>query len=173
MVRIFSEYGEERFSKRIAKRIVLERKNKKIETTKELSDIILASIPRIKSKIHPATRVFQAIRIEVNDELNNVKNTLNDVITLLSDGAILSVVTFHSLEDRIVKNIFKKYSKEWTDGLIEYGVNPPIIELINKKPLLPSDEEVKFNPPSRSAKLRAVRRINKKIKGAINWEKVL
>ena len=165
LVRIFSEYGEERFSKRIAKKIIETRRIKKIETTKELVDIILEATPRIKSRIHPATRVFQAIRIEVNNELNNVQNTLNEVLTLLSDGAILTVVTFHSLEDRIVKNIFKKYSREWIeDEEHKYGykVNQPILELINKKPIIASEQEVRENPASRSAKLRSVRRINKK-----------
>ncbi len=163
LVRIFSEYGEERFSKRIAKKIVETRKINKIETTQELVNIVLEAAPRIKSKIHPATRIFQAVRIEVNNELNNIKNTLNEVLTLLSDGAILSVVTFHSLEDRIVKNIFREYSKEWGDELGGNGrrANQPILEVINKKPLTASEEEVRINPPSRSAKLRSVRRINK------------
>ena len=182
LVQIFSEYGEERFSKRIAKKIVETRRVKKIETTQELVNIIFEATPRIKSKIHPATRVFQAIRIEVNHELDNIKNTLNEVLTLLSNNAILSVVTFHSLEDRIVKQIFKHYSKEWTDEQgwpdtigkpIEYGqritqgkqgiidYNAPILELINKKPYMPSEEEIKINPPSRSAKLRVAKRINK------------
>lgn len=182
LVRIFGEYGEERFSKRIAKKIVEIRKINRIETTKELSDIILEAVPKIKSKIHPATRVFQAIRIEVNHELDNIKNTLNEVLTLLSNNAILSVVTFHSLEDRIVKQIFKHYSKEWTEeqgwletvgiptsygrynaqgtqSLIDY--KPPLLELLNKKPYTPSEEEIKINPPSRSAKLRTAKRINK------------
>ncbi len=170
LVRIFSEYGEERFSKRIAKKIVEKRRLKNIETTKDLVDIILEATPRIKSKIHPATRVFQAIRIEVNHELNNLKNTLNEVLTLLSNGAILSVVTFHSLEDRIVKQFFKYYSREWVtpqDGSNEYiyaiqpQYNKPLLELINKKPITASAEEIRNNPPSRSAKLRAARRINK------------
>lgn len=182
LVQIFSEYGEERFSKRIAKKIVETRKLKKIETTQELVNIILEATPRIKSKIHPATRVFQAIRIEVNHELDNIKNTLNEVLTLLSNNAILSVVTFHSLEDRIVKQIFKHYSKEWIDeqgwletvgSPIEYGqritqgkqgiidYNAPLLELVNKKPYTPSEEEIKINPPSRSAKLRIAKRINK------------
>ena len=162
LVRIFSEYGEERFSKRIAKKIVEIRRKRKIETTKELVDIVFEATPRIKSKIHPATRIFQAIRIEVNHELDNIKNTLNDVLTLLGNNAILSVVTFHSLEDRIVKNIFKYYSREWmeTDGMFDY--NPPLLEQINKKPITASEDEIKINPPSRSAKLRIARRINKK-----------
>ncbi len=162
LVRIFSEYGEERFSKRIAKKIVEVRKKQKIETTKDLVDIIFEATPRIKSKIHPATRVFQAVRIEVNHELDNIKNTLNEVLTLLSNNAIISVVTFHSLEDRIVKNIFRDYSrgKVGLDGVSDY--QEPILELVNKKPLTASDEEIKLNPPSRSAKLRVARRINKK-----------
>lgn len=178
LVRIFSEYGEERFSKRIAKKIAEKRKTAKIVTTQELVDIIFEATPRIKSKIHPATRVFQAIRIEVNHELDNIKNTLNDVLTLLSNDAILSIVTFHSLEDRIVKNFFRHYSKEWIGEFGQEGksvnnyrymgmptagdYNPPMLELVNKKPITASEEEVKVNPPSRSAKLRIARRINKK-----------
>lgn len=161
LVRIFSEYGEERFSKRIAKKIVETRKIKRIETTKDLVDIIFEATPRIKSKIHPATRVFQAVRIEVNHELDNIKNTLNDVLTLLGNNAILSVVTFHSLEDRIVKQIFKHYSREWTESEGVFDYNPPLLELVNKKPITASEEEIKINPPSRSAKLRVARRINK------------
>lgn len=170
LVRIFSEYGEERFSKRIAKKIVEERKTKTIETTQDLVNIIFEATPRIKSKIHPATRVFQAIRIEVNGELDNIKNTLNDVVTLLADNAILSVVTFHSLEDRIVKNIFKQYSREWNSeqgNLAGYKLNEPILKLVNKKPLTASDEEIRENPASRSAKLRVARRINNRKSGEI------
>ena len=162
LVRIFSEYGEERFSKRIAKKIIEVRKTRKIETTKNLVDIVLEATPRIKSKIHPATRVFQAVRIEVNHELDNIKNTLNDVLTLLANGAILSVVTFHSLEDRIVKQFFKYYSREWIGEQGVFDYNEPLLELVNKKPFVASEEEVKINPPSRSAKLRIAKRINKK-----------
>jgi 16S rRNA (cytosine1402-N4)-methyltransferase len=110
LVKIFSEYGEERFSKRIAKAIVERRRLNPIKTTTELADIIVNSTPKIKSAIHPATRVFQAIRIEVNSELQNVKNTLNDVLELLDFGAIISVISFHSLEDRVVKQVFKYHS---------------------------------------------------------------
>ena len=156
MVRIFSEYGEERFSKRIAKNIVEKRKYKKIETTTELADLIINCTPKIKSSIHPATRVFQAIRIEVNKELTNVKNTLNDVLDLLDFGAIISVISFHSLEDRLVKQIFKYHSQCCHCDKAEMICHcpPPILELVNKKPILASDEEIKVNPPSRSAKLR-------------------
>ena len=164
LVRIFSEYGEERFSKRIAKKIIEVRKIKKIETTKELADIVLEAAPRIKSKIHPATRVFQAVRIEVNNELNNIKNTLKDVIPLLADGAIITVIAFHSLEDRIVKNIFKEYAAP--SGGIESGNSRlPMLKIITKKPLTADEEEIKKNPPSRSAKLRTAVRVNKNMSG--------
>ena len=159
LVRIFSEYGEERFSKRIAKAIVEKRKRKKIETTLELSQLIIDSTPKIKSSVHPATRVFQAIRIEVNHELQNVKNTLNDVLDLLGFGAIISVISFHSLEDRIVKHLFKYHSQRCHCDKNQMICNcpPPILELVNKKPIMASEEEIKENPPSRSAKLRVAR----------------
>lgn len=159
LVRIFSEYGEERFSKRIAKAITETRKNKKIETTLELSDLIIKSTPKIKSAVHPATRVFQAIRIEVNHELQNVKNTLNDVLDLLEFGAIISVISFHSLEDRIVKHLFKYHSQRChcDRNQMICKCPPPVLELVNKKPIMASAEEIKENPPSRSAKLRIAR----------------
>ena len=159
LVRIFSEYGEERFSKRIAKAIVEARKKKKIETTLELSDLIIKSTPKIKSAVHPATRVFQAIRIEVNHELQNVKNTLNDVLDLLEFGAIISVISFHSLEDRIVKHLFKYHSQRChcDKNQMVCKCPPPVLELVNKKPIMASAEEIKENPPSRSAKLRIAR----------------
>ena len=159
LVRIFSEYGEERFSKRIAKAIVERRKRKKIETTLELAQLIIDSTPKIKSSVHPATRVFQAIRIEVNHELQNVKNTLNDVLDLLGFGAIISVISFHSLEDRIVKHLFKYHSQRChcDKNQMICKCPPPILELVNKKPIMASEEEIKENPPSRSAKLRVAR----------------
>lgn len=163
LVKIFSEYGEERFSKRIAKKIVEQRKLKKLETTTELADLIVGCTPKVKSHIHPATRVFQAIRIEVNHELQNVKNTLNDVLDLLDFGAIISVISFHSLEDRLVKQTFKYYSTRCHCERNQMVCNcpPPVIELVNKKPIMASEEEIKENPPSRSAKLRIARCIRK------------
>ena len=163
LVRIFSDYGEEHFSKRIAKKIVLQRNVKKIETTLELADLILSAVPHTNSKVHPATRVFQAIRIEVNHELQNVKNTLNDVLDLLEFGAIISVISFHSLEDRIVKQFFKYYSTRCHCDKTQMICNcpPPVLELINKKPVTASESELKENPPSRSAKLRVARYIKK------------
>lgn len=144
LVRIFSEYGEERFSKRIAKAIVEKRKKAPVRTTFELVNIILEATPRIKSKIHPATRVFQAIRIEVNKELENIKNSLENILPFLEQGAIISTVTFHSAEDRIVKNFFRENSEK-TGGKLK---------ILTKKPICATEEEIKINPPSRSAKLR-------------------
>lgn len=162
LVQIFSQYGEERFSKRIARAVVSARKISKIRTTKELADLIINSTPRIKSSIHPATRVFQAVRIEVNQELKNVKNTLTDVLDLLSVGAIISVLSFHSLEDRIVKQTFKYYSQRChcQKNQLICTCPPPKLELVNKKPLTASAKELDENPPSRSAKLRVARCIN-------------
>ena len=159
LVRIFSEYGEERFSKRIAKKIIDSRRVKKIETTSELANLIVNCTPHIKSSIHPATRVFQAIRIEVNQELTNVKNTLNDVLDLLDIGAIISVISFHSLEDRLVKQMFKYHSQKCHCDKTQMicHCEPPILELVNKKPIIASDKEISDNPPSRSAKLRIAR----------------
>lgn len=159
LVKIFSEYGEERFSKRIAKAIVTKRKQNPIKTTTELSQIITGSVPKVKSSIHPATRVFQAIRIEVNQELQNVKSTLNNVLDILDIGAIISVISFHSLEDRIVKQFMKYHSTKChcskTDMICHCP--PPKLELINKKPITASEKELEENPPSRSAKLRVAR----------------
>ena len=159
LVRIFSEYGEERFSKRIAKKIVETRRAEPIRTTKELADIIIKAAPHIKSNIHPATRVFQAIRIEVNNELKNVNIVLNDILDLLDVGGIISVISFHSLEDRIVKQIFKYESAKCRCNDMICKCPPPRIELVNKKPIMASDEEIKENPSSRSAKLRVARKI--------------
>ena len=160
LVRIFSEYGEERFSKRIAKKIVETRAKKKIETTKELADLIINATPKIKSAIHPATRVFQAIRIEVNNELKNVNFVLHDILDLLDVGAIISVISFHSLEDRIVKKILKFESQKCRCNEMICKCPPPKIELVNRKPIIASDEEIRENPPSRSAKLRVARCIS-------------
>lgn len=161
LVQIFSEYGEERFSKRIAKAIVTNRKNTPIKTTLELANLIVEATPKIKSAIHPATRVFQAIRIEVNNELKNVNKILTDVLDLLDYGAIISVISFHSLEDRIVKRLFKYEAQKCRCNNLICTCEPPRIELVNRKPIMASIEEVKENPPSRSAKLRVVKCIKK------------
>ena len=157
LVKIFSEYGEERFSKRIAKKIVEIRSSKKIETTVELAELIIDATPRIKSSVHPATRVFQAIRIEVNNELKNVKIVLGDILDLLEIGGIISVLSFHSLEDRIVKQFFKHESQKCRCNEMICKCLPPRLELVNKKPILATEKEIRENPPSRSAKLRVAR----------------
>ena len=158
LVEIFSTYGEERFSKRIAKAIV---NNRPINTTLELAKLIKDSTPNIKSKIHPATRVFQALRIEVNQELLNFENTLMKVIKLCDVGAIISLLSFHSLEDRLAKRFLKHYSSscrcEKNQMICNCGGQ--ILELVNKKPIVASDNELSINPPSRSAKLRIARKI--------------
>lgn len=161
LVKIFSEYGEEHFSKRIARTIVEQRKVKKLETTTELANLIVNCTPRVKSNIHPATRVFQAIRIEVNQELKNVKNTLEDILDLLEIGAIISVISFHSLEDRVVKQFFKYHSQRCHCDKTQMICHcpPPKLELVNKKPIIASEGELEENPPSRSAKLRIAKRI--------------
>lgn len=159
--RVISEYGEERFTGRIVNAIVNYRQNKNIETTLELAGIIKSAVPKTGEKIHPATRTFQAIRIEVNNELQNIKNTLNDVLTLLSVNAIISIISFHSLEDRLVKQCFKYYSAKCrckpNDPVCH--CKPPMIELVNKKPITASQQELRENPPSRSAKLRIAKKI--------------
>ena len=161
LIRVISEYGEERFTKRIVKNILKYRQNKNIETTCELANIIKSAVPKTKEKIHPATRTFQAIRIEVNHELQNIKNTLNEVLTLLSVDAIISVISFHSLEDRLVKQCFKYYASKCRCKPNEpiCHCKPPMLELINRKPILATELEIKENPPSRSAKLRVAKKI--------------
>ncbi len=157
LVRIFSEYGEERFSKRIAKKIVEVRKKAPIKTTTELANLIINATPKVKTHLHPATRVFQAIRIEVNQELKNVETILNETLDLLDVNAIISVISFHSLEDRLVKNILKREAQKCRCNNMICTCKPPRIELLTRKPILPTDEEIKENPPSRSAKLRAAK----------------
>jgi len=137
-------YGHERYSRRIAKAIVLAREEKPIETTLELVDIIKGSVPGIyrKGKIHPATRSFQALRIAVNDELGSLRQGLKTGFATLAPGGRMAVISFHSLEDRIVKNFMRDAEKE---GL---GVS------LTKKPMVPGEEETRRNPRSRSSKLR-------------------
>ncbi len=162
LAEIFEKYGEERFSRRIARLIVTERKKKAITTTKQLSDLVIRSLPRTKKRhtwrIHPATRIFQAIRIEVNQELKALETGLNQAIRILEDKGRICVISYHSLEDRIVKHLFKEAEKE---GKVQknYG-----LKIITKKPIRPSLEEVRDNPKARSAKLRVAEKIIK-VKG--------
>jgi len=163
LINIFFSYGEERYSKSIAKNIVKERQSKEITRTTELVDIIKYSVPlKYFIKNHPERQIFQAIRIEVNNELNILKNTLKDAIDILNPQGRICIITFHSLEDRIVKHIFKKESdiNSLVKGLpIIPKEYQPLIKLINKKPILPSEEELKANSRSKSAKLRIVERL--------------
>ena len=160
---IFFKYGEEKFSSVIAKNIVKYRENKKIETTLELAEIISNSYPmKAKREHHPARKVFQAIRIEVNHELDILEDALKDALSMLNVGGRMCVITFHSLEDRIVKNVFKEYTeidpkvKGLPDIPEEYLPN---FKLINRNVIIPSDEELENNNRSRSAKLRIIERI--------------
>ncbi|MBR1679706.1 MAG: 16S rRNA (cytosine(1402)-N(4))-methyltransferase RsmH [Bacilli bacterium] len=160
---IFYKYGEEKRSPFIAKAIIERRKTKRIETTKELCDAILEGVgANYYYKTHPERNIFQAIRICVNQELTDLEAVLPDAISLLNKGGRLCVVTFHSLEDRIVKNIFKKYSEEneLVKGLPEIPEEyKPLCKVITKKPILPSKEELEENSRSASAKLRILERL--------------
>lgn len=160
---IFFKYGEERLSRVIAKKVVDIRKNREILTTLELVDIIKSAVgANYFYKNHPERKIFQALRIEVNNELDVLESVLPEAIKLLKPGGRLSVITFHSLEDRIVKNIFKKYSEvdEIVKGMVDIPDEyKPLIKLVSKKPILPSERELNENSRSRSAKLRIVERI--------------
>ena len=163
LTKYFYKYGEEKLSKVISKEIIKKRKEKKIETTLELVEIIKSSVgANYFFKNHPERKIFQALRILVNDELNVLESVLPDAIKMLNKGGRICVITFHSLEDRIVKNIFKKYSEvpEIVKGLPSIPEEyKPIIKLINKKPIIASDKELSENSRSHSAKLRVIERI--------------
>ena len=161
LMNIFYKYGEEKYSKSIAKGIVEARKTKKIETTLELVEIIKNNVPeKYKRNNHPARKIFQAIRIEVNKELDVFEKALNDSIELLNSEGRLCVITFHSLEDRICKNTFKKYSEvdKIVKGLPEIPEElKPILQ--NVKKIKPSKKEIEDNNRSRSAILRVAEKI--------------
>ena len=166
LTRILREYGEERFAGRIASAIVRERKGHVIETTGELIDIIKESIPA-KARAtggHPAKRTFQAIRIEVNRELEILENALDDAISLLDDGGRICVITFHSLEDRIVKNCFRRNENPCicpkSFPVCVCG-RRPLGRVVTRKAVAPSKEETEENPRSKSAHLRVFERIGK------------
>lgn len=163
LVEIFFKYGEEKYSRSIARAIVKYRENKKIDTTLELVEIIKSAIPmKAKKDKHPARKVFQAIRIEVNHELDILEESMNNALDLLNIGGRLVVITFHSLEDRIVKNIFRERTSidEKVKGLPnipeEYLNN---YKLVNHKAVVPSLDELENNNRSRSAKMRVIERI--------------
>lgn len=162
--KILFEYGEERFAPQIAGAIVRARARKPIETTAELSDVIKYAIPPAAREggHHPAKRSFQAIRIEVNGELDVIEPAIRDAVSLLKSGGRIAIITFHSLEDRIVKQTFASLASGCTcpkDFPICVCSNKPKIKIITKKPILPSKEELEVNPRSRSAKLRVAEKI--------------
>ncbi len=154
LAKIFEEYGEEKLAKKIARKICEERESKPITTTKELENLVFHTYPKEwrYGKTNPSTKVFQALRIEVNKELEVLSDSIDQLIPLLKIGGRLAIITFHSLEDRIVKNKFKQFSDS-----LEFPV-----EILTKKPILPSEKEILENSRSRSAKLRVIERITKK-----------
>ncbi len=163
--RIIRDYGEERFAGRIASRIVEKRTQKPIETTTELSEIISEAIPaaqRMKEAQNPARRTFQAIRIEVNGELDAISPSITAAVDRLNPGGRLAVITFHSLEDRITKDVFKDLAVGCTCPK-EFPIcvcgNKPKISLLSRKPIIPTEKEQTENPRARSAKLRAAEKI--------------
>ncbi len=161
--RVFFKYGEEKYSKSIAKKIVEYRKAKDIETTLELVDIIKSAVPeRVKREKHPARKVFQAIRIEVNDELTVLETALKESLDILNIGGRIVVITFHSLEDRIVKNIFKEVTE--VDPKVKGLPNIPeeylpSFKLVNAKVITPDQGELSDNNRARSSKLRIIERV--------------
>ncbi|MBS6507663.1 MAG: 16S rRNA (cytosine(1402)-N(4))-methyltransferase RsmH [Paraclostridium bifermentans] len=162
--KIIKDYGEDNWAKRIAKFIVEGRKEKNIETTGELVEIIKKAIPK-KARIdgpHPAKRTFQAIRIEVNNELGVITEMIDDAASIMNEGGRICIITFHSLEDRIVKNAFRDLA---TDCICPPHIpicqcdKEALVKVITRKPILPTDKEIEENPRSRSAKLRVAERI--------------
>lgn len=167
LVRIFEEYGEERWAKKIAREIVRSRRNKSFKTTKQLADFVEKLVFRPKpvkkkpgkkggkkakrGRIHPATRVFQAVRIEVNRELDVLSEALQQAVELLKPKGRIAVISYHSLEDRIVKHFFR--------GLAHDNERKAVLRLVTKKPIVPTDAEILANPRSRSAKLRIVEKL--------------
>ena len=157
--RILYDYGEERYAPRIASAICSRRETKPIETTLELVDVIRGAMPAValREKQHPAKRSFQAIRIAVNDELGSVEKVMKDAIPCLKPGGRLAVITFHSLEDRIVKNAMAEAAKGCTcppSFPVCVCGKKPLVQLVTRKPIVSGDEELERNPRARSAKLR-------------------
>lgn len=164
LFRIIRDFGEDKFAKNIAKHIVAAREKKEIETTGELIEIIKAAIPaKVRATGgHPAKKTFQAIRIELNQELEVLQNSLDEMIDLLEDGGRICIITFHSLEDRIVKTIYKTNENPCTCPshfpVCVCGKNPKG-KVITRKPIVPSDEELEYNSRAKSSKLRVFERI--------------
>ena len=163
LARIFLKYGEDKFSNNIAKKIVEYRTTKPIETTLELVEIIKTAVPmKFRIDKHPARQIFQAIRIEVNHELDVIEPAINQALEMLNVGGRVAVITFHSLEDRLVKNIFREKCKidEKLKGLPNIPEEYlPDFRLVENKAIVPSEEELKRNPRARSSKLRVIERV--------------
>ncbi len=162
LAEIFFRYGEDRFSRKIAHQIV---RTRPFVTTSALAACIESAVPRPKKQrgptIHPATRIFQALRIAVNDELGAVETVLPRAVDLLRPGGRLAVITFHSLEDRIVKSFFKTLSMsiESPPGMASIQAHSAVVKLVNTKPIVPDEAEIAHNPRSRSAKLRVIQKL--------------
>lgn len=163
LVRIFKMYGEEKWSSRIANFIIENRKEKNIETTVELVEIIKNAIPASARRTgpHPATRVFQAIRIEVNKELEILEKAIMDFSDVLISGGRMCIISFHSLEDRIVKHTFRKLENpcDCPPRLPCVCGKKPMVKIVTKKPIIGNEEEIKNNPRARSAKLRVIEKL--------------
>ena len=160
LIRIFKEYGEEKKARKIAMQIVVSRKRKPFKTTLQLAKFIEKLLPR-SGHIHPATRVFQALRIEVNHELENIEKALEQAVELLRVKGRIAVISYHSLEDRIVKRFFRLMSQEYVNepGKLTTTALTPKLKIVTKKPIVPSAGELSLNPRSRSAKLRVAEKI--------------
>ena len=164
LANIFWQYGDERDSRRFAKAIVHDRALRKFETTKQLADLIERLAPRHGKKAHPATKVFQALRIAVNDEIGSLKRGLEAAVKILKPGGRLAVITFHSLEDRVVKNFGREKTRDYTfRGEVDVPElrTPCVPELkwVSRKAILPGEIELKENPRSRSAQLRVLEKV--------------
>jgi 16S rRNA (cytosine1402-N4)-methyltransferase len=164
LAKIFWEYGDERDSRRFAKAIVHDRALRRFETTKQLADLIERLAPRHGKKAHPATKVFQALRIAVNDEIGSLKRGLEGAVKILKSGGRLAVITFHSLEDRVVKEFGREHSRDYTfSGPVDVPElrTPvtPVLKWVSRKAILPGEEELKQNPRARSAQLRVLEKI--------------
>jgi len=163
LTRIFYQYGEDKFSKNIASKIVSYRERKPIETTLELVEIIKSAVPiKYRLEKHPARQIFQAIRIEVNHELEILEDSINQAMNLLEVGGVLAVITFHSLEDKIIKKRFKEVTE--IDAKVKGLPNVPkeylpSFRMLTNKAIVPSSEELEKNPRARSSKLRVIERI--------------
>lgn len=154
---VFRFYGEEKSAYKLATAICERRKTKLFETTTELADFVKEIYPKVRLKVHPATKIFQGIRLEVNDELNALKEGLSDAFNVLNKGGRVVIISYHSLEDRIVKQFFKTKERPLAEASEQVfrTFSEPLVEKIHKKPIVPSEKELLDNPRSRSAKLRA------------------